>query len=59
LRYHGRNLDAAHAGGVVTAADPLVDSYLLQIWPSIPAAPAILKVTSQYAASWQSTEHHR
>ena len=54
LRYHGRGLDAAHAGGVVMAEDPVVDTYLLQIWPAPPAPPAILKVTSQSAAYRQS-----
>jgi hypothetical protein len=53
LRYHGRNLDLAHAGGVVMVDGPAVDTYLLQIWSAPASPPAILKVTSRHAAYWQ------
>jgi hypothetical protein len=51
LRYHARGMDAANDPTVFHLDGPIVDEYLLQIWPAPHAAPAILKLTSRTARS--------
>ena len=44
LRYHGRDMDAGFEGRAVS------ERYLVQLWPTRPAPPAVVKATSTYAA---------
>lgn len=44
MRYHGREMDAAFAGAA------LGERYLIQLWPTHPAPPTVVKATSAYAA---------
>lgn len=53
IRYSGRNLDTAREVDSTLAGDPIVDRFLIQMWPEEQAQPdAILKQTSSFAAYW-------
>lgn len=52
VRYCASGMDQAHAQDTRLDEEPLLDSYLLQLWPA-PAAPdAVLRQTSAHAAYW-------
>jgi hypothetical protein len=47
VRYHGNDMDAAAAN---TATD---ERYLVQVWPTRPSPPVVVKETSSFAAQWR------
>jgi hypothetical protein len=53
LRYSGNNLDAAREKDSTLTGDPVIDRFLIQMWPEgDPRPDAILKQTSESAAFW-------
>lgn len=54
VRYCATGMDAARAQDTRLDGEPLVDRYLLQLWPA-PAAPdAVIRETSECAAYWHA-----
>lgn len=51
VRYSAVRMDAARDGSR-GQDDPVLDRYLLQLWPAPPTADAVLRQTSQTAAYW-------
>jgi len=52
-RYCALGMDDADRGGVRSADEPVVDRYLLQLWPAPTMRPdAVLRQTSEFAAYW-------
>ncbi|MGN9795395.1 hypothetical protein ACTMTU_30440 [Streptomyces sp. OZ13] len=51
VRYHCRGMDEA-GGAARDAGEPVVDEYLLRLWPSPPAPDRVVKETSRTAAYW-------
>ncbi len=51
-RYCATGMDEAKQGGVRMPDDPVIDRYLLQLWPASPRGDAVLRQTSQIAAYW-------
>lgn len=53
LRYSGKNLDAAREVDSTMTGDPIVDRFLIQMWPDDgPRQDEILKQTSSFADYW-------
>ena len=53
VRYSGRGLDAASSADVVGVADPPIDHYLVQFWPSRESLEdRIVRQMSDQAAYW-------
>ncbi|MEU4192829.1 hypothetical protein AB0E69_13080 [Kribbella sp. NPDC026611] len=52
LRYCAQGMDAGHQGAPPMDDQPLIDHYLLQLWPAPPAPDQVLKQTSAQAAYW-------
>lgn len=62
VRYCASGMDRAHAKDTRLDGEPLLDRYLLQLWPA-PAAPdVVVRQTSQQAAYWhdhaRTLPHH-
>jgi hypothetical protein len=55
VRYCGWGMDAGHQAGPPMDSEPLVDRYLLQLWPSAPEPDRVIKVTSAQAAYWHKS----
>jgi len=51
VRYSAQGMDDAH-DMTRAAAEPVVDRYLLELWPAPPAPDAVLRCTSDAAAYW-------
>ena len=51
-RYCATGMDAAHQADVRMPDDPVIDRYLLQLWPAPVRADAVLRQTSEQAAYW-------
>lgn len=45
-------MDAAHQSGARRDGDPVIDRYLLQLWPGPIVADVVLRQTSDQAAYW-------
>jgi hypothetical protein len=55
VRFSASGMDAAHRADTRSADEPVVDRYLLQLWPATPGgstADAVLEQTSDMAAYW-------
>ena len=52
VRYCFRGLDAAREHDSRLDGDPPIDRCLLQFWPSGPRPDSVLRLSSEYAASW-------
>jgi hypothetical protein len=50
VRYCATGMDRAHAHDTRRDGEPLVDRYLLQLWPAPPAPDAVVRETSRHAA---------
>jgi hypothetical protein len=55
VRDCGWGMDAGHQAGPPTDGEPLVDRYLLQLWPAPPEPDRVIKVTSAQAAYWHKS----
>ncbi|GAB2505950.1 hypothetical protein [Nocardiopsis aegyptia] len=53
VRYHCRGMDEAHDATRATG-DPVVDEYLVRLWPGPVAADRVVKETSEAAAYWHA-----
>lgn len=51
-RYCALGMDEAHQGDVRMPDEPVIDRYLLQLWPAPPAPDAVVRQTSEIAAYW-------
>lgn len=51
-RYCASGMDEADQAGVRTSDEPVVDRYLLQLWPAPMREDVVLRQTSQVAAYW-------
>jgi hypothetical protein len=54
VRYSASGMDRARARDTRLSGDPLLDRYLLQLWPSSVAADAVVRQTSECAAYWHA-----
>jgi len=54
VRYSATGMDQARQKGTPRAGEPLVDRYLLQLWPDPPAPDAVIRETSRCAAYWHA-----
>ena len=52
VRYSATGMDQARQKDTLRAGEPLVDRYLLQLWPAPPAPDAVIRATSRCAADW-------
>ena len=57
-RYCARGMDAAHDETLPEGA-PVIDHYLLQLWPAAPAPDRVVTRTSRTAAYWHRTARTR
>ncbi|MDJ1131269.1 hypothetical protein [Streptomyces iconiensis] len=51
VRYHCRGMDEAH-NAIREAGEPVLDAYLLRLWPGPHAPDRVVKETSRSAAYW-------
>jgi hypothetical protein len=49
VRYYATGMDRAHARDTRRAGEPLLDRYLLQLWPAPTGPDAVVRETSRYA----------
>jgi hypothetical protein len=54
VRYSATGMDRARGRDTLLAGEPLLDRYLLQIWPAPLAPDAVIRETSQCAAYWHA-----
>jgi hypothetical protein len=54
VRYSATGMDRARARDTLLAGEPLLDRYLLQFWPALPAPDAVIYETSRCAAYWNA-----
>ena len=52
VRCSASGLDAAHQADPRLPGDPVVDRYLLQLWPAPQAPEAVMREGSEIAAYW-------
>jgi len=54
VRYSATGMDRARGRDTLLAGEPLVDRYLLQLWPAPLAPDAVIRETSRCAAYWNA-----
>jgi hypothetical protein len=54
VRYSGTGMDRARSRDTLLAGEPLLDRYLLQLWPAPPAPDAVIRETTRWAAYWHA-----
>jgi hypothetical protein len=54
VRYSATGMDRARERDTRLAGEPLLDRYLLQLWPALQAPDAVIRETSHYAAYWHA-----
>ena len=54
IRYNATGMDRSRERDTLLAGEPLLDRYLLQLWPALPAPDAVIRETSQCAAYWHA-----
>jgi len=54
VRYSASGMDPARERDTLLAGEPLLDRYLLQLWPAPPAPDAVIRETSECAAYWHA-----
>lgn len=54
VRYCASGMDRAHAEDTRLAGEPLLDRYLLQLWPATAAADVVVRQTSACATYWHA-----
>ena len=54
VRYSATGMDRARERDTLLAGEPLLDRYLLQLWPATLAPDAVIRETSGCAAYWHS-----
>ena len=54
VRYSATGMDQARGRDTLLAGEPLLDQYLLQLWPASPAPDAVIRETSRCAAYWHA-----
>jgi hypothetical protein len=54
VRYSATGMDRGAQEDSLPEGEPLVDRYLLQLWPAPPAPEAVIRETSRRAAYWHA-----
>ena len=54
VRYSATGMDRAREQDTLLEGEPLLDRYLLQLWPAPPAPDAVIRETSEQAAYWHA-----
>ena len=54
VRYSATGMDRARRRDTLLAGEPLLDRYLLQLWPAPPAPDSVIRETSRCAAYWHA-----
>jgi len=54
VRYSATGMDRARRRDTLLAGEPLLDRYLLQLWPAQPAPDTVIRETSRCAAYWHA-----
>ena len=54
VRYSATGMDRARDQDTLLTGEPLLDRYLLQFWPALPAPDAVIRETSRCAAYWHA-----
>ncbi len=58
-RYCGTGMDAGHRLDTLMEDEPVVDRYLLQLWPDVPRPDSVVRETSAYAGYWHGEARAR
>jgi hypothetical protein len=54
VRYSATGMDQARQEDTLREGEPVLDRYLLQLWPASPAPDAVIRETSRCAAYWHA-----
>jgi len=57
VRYNATGMDRASGRDTLLAGEPLLDRYLLQLWPAPPAPDAVIRAASRCASYWRTHAH--
>lgn len=58
VRYHAHGMDTGRDADVRLAGEPVLDRYLLQLWPAPPGPDTVLRQSSEIADYWHHTARH-